>query len=80
MHNGFIMTASPLHLYSGHCALDSGLSSSRRPLDAALLVDVDKEVIIKRLLPLVVCAATAEFTSVPTLTLLALNFCGQKCT
>ena len=30
-------------------ALDSELSSLERPLDAALLVDVDKEVIIKRL-------------------------------
>ena len=29
--------------------LDSELSSLERPLDAALLVDVDKEVIIKRL-------------------------------
>ena len=46
--NGFILDGFP-RTSTQAVALDSELSSLERPLDAALLVDVDKEVIIKRL-------------------------------
>ena len=46
--NGFILDG--FHRTTTQAvALDSELSSLNRPLDAALLIDVDKEVIIKRL-------------------------------
>lgn len=45
---GFILDGFP-RTSTQAVALDSELSSLKRPLDAALLVDVDKEVIIKRL-------------------------------
>ena len=46
--DGFILDGFP-RTSTQAVALDSELSSLERPLDAALLVDVDKEVIIKRL-------------------------------
>ena len=46
--NGFILDGFP-RTTTQAVALDSELSSLNRPLDAALLIDVDKEVIIKRL-------------------------------
>ena len=46
--NGFILDGFP-RTSTQAVALDSELASLKRPLDAALLVDVDKEVIIKRL-------------------------------
>ena len=46
--NGFILDGFP-RTTTQAVALDSELSSLSRPLDAALLIDVDKEVIIKRL-------------------------------
>lgn len=46
--NGFILDGFP-RTSTQAVALDSELSSLERPLDAALLVDVEKEVIIKRL-------------------------------
>ena len=46
--SGFILDGFP-RTSTQAVALDSELSSLERPLDAALLVDVDKEVIIKRL-------------------------------
>ena len=46
--DGFILDGFP-RTSTQAVALDSDLSSLERPLDAALLVDVDKEVIIKRL-------------------------------
>lgn len=45
---GFILDGFP-RTSAQAVALDSELSSLQRPLDAALLIDVDKEVIIKRL-------------------------------
>ena len=45
---GFILDGFP-RTSTQAVALDSELASLDRPLDAALLVDVDKEVIIKRL-------------------------------
>ena len=45
---GFILDGFPRTSMQA-VALDSELASLDRPLDAALLVDVDKEVIIKRL-------------------------------
>lgn len=45
---GFILDGFP-RTSTQAVALDSELASLKRPLDAALLVDVDKEVIIKRL-------------------------------
>lgn len=46
--DGFILDGFP-RTSTQAVALDSELSTLERPLDAALLVDVDKEVIIKRL-------------------------------
>lgn len=46
--NGFILDGFP-RTTTQAVALDSELSSLNRPLDAALLIDVEKEVIIKRL-------------------------------
>lgn len=46
--NGFILDGFP-RTTTQAVALDSELSSLNRPLDAALLIDVDKEVIIRRL-------------------------------
>ncbi len=46
--NGFILDGFP-RTSTQAVALDSELSALERPLNAALLVDVDKEVIIKRL-------------------------------
>lgn len=46
--NGFILDGFP-RTSTQAVALDSELGALQRPLDAALLVDVDKEVIIKRL-------------------------------
>ena len=46
--DGFILDGFP-RTSTQAVALDSELSSLERPLDAALLVDVDKEVIIRRL-------------------------------
>ena len=46
--NGFILDGFP-RTSTQAVALDSELSKLNRPLDAALLVDVEKEVIIKRL-------------------------------
>ena len=45
---GFLLDGFPRNAMQA-VALDSELSDLERPLDAALLVDVDKEVIIKRL-------------------------------
>lgn len=46
--NGFILDGFP-RTSTQAVALDSELSALERPLDAALLVDVKKEVIVKRL-------------------------------
>lgn len=52
---GFILDGFPRTSMQA-VALDSELAELNRPLDAAVLVDVDKEVIIKRFGLLVVCA------------------------
>lgn len=53
---GFILDGFPRTSVQA-VALDSELSDLNRPLDAALLVDVDKEVIIKRLTSRRMCRA-----------------------
>lgn len=74
--DGFILDGFP-RTSTQAVALDSELSSLERPLDAALLVDVDKEVIIKRLTSRRMCRDCGYIGSVADATCPKCN--GEMC-